>query len=228
MAIEVYEGTIGSGKSYHALERIVQHLGKKKPVIANFPLRFTESQLKAGWGERFMYMPDDLIFKPWAPAVFVHISKQHNWFEDDSVPEGHCLVVIDEAGSHFSPDQAKGRKEVMDDWKTMFTQSRKLKYDFVLVCQDQVSQINRTIRKCAEYVVKHRKANNIFPFSLLPFTIFMYNTYWAQQNIKLKSESSIYMKKFASLYNSYKLFGNMDKLMFEFKGELPTFGNCTT
>jgi hypothetical protein len=54
----MYSGTIGSGKSCHALEDIVQSLDKGRYVIANFPLIFSEGQIRRGYGERFMYMDD--------------------------------------------------------------------------------------------------------------------------------------------------------------------------
>ena len=59
--IKMYTGTIGSGKSYHALEDILMTLNKGKYVIANFPLRFKENQIKKGINNRFMYIDENLM-----------------------------------------------------------------------------------------------------------------------------------------------------------------------
>ncbi|WP_164685075.1 zonular occludens toxin domain-containing protein [Brevibacillus reuszeri] len=216
-----YVGTIGSGKSYHALEKIVEYLGKGKHVIANFPLSFPPYMVRKGYADRFLFLPDHLLEDERAISFLLKTSKDMGFNEG----EGNCLVVIDEAGNYFPPD--KSTSPLQKYWNKFFTQSRKLGYDFILVMQDD-KQINRTIRACCEYEIKHRKANNIFPFSMLPFTIFMYVTYWKQTRERLSSESSLFVKKFSSLYDTHKLFGSLeDSLEFDqaFAVDLH-WGNC--
>jgi zona occludens toxin len=227
--IQTYIGTIGSGKSYHALETIVQALEKGKFVVSNFPLNFTEGMTRRGYVDRFMYVPDEFLMGEEGVSFLYQLQKKMNFY--DNAGEGACLVVIDEAGNYFPPEDNSKNSTKM--WKLFFTQSRKMGYDFLLICQDDMSQINKTIRKCVEYKVVHRKANSVFPFSLLPFTLFMYVTYWAQQRERLSSSSSIYVKRFGSLYNTAMMFGNIDgkfKLDFsELEKELGfalDFGNC--
>ncbi|MBY6269940.1 MAG: hypothetical protein CW344_17280 [Parageobacillus thermoglucosidasius] len=142
--------------------------------------------------------------------------------------ESQCLVVIDEAGNYFAPEDYHRPEQRL--WAKFFTMSRKLGYDFVLISQTD-KQVNKIIRACVEYEVKHRKANRVFPFSLLPFTIFMYVTYWKQTRERLGASSSIFVKKFGRLFDTHRLFGMIDrdialgieneKLDVEFK-----FGNC--
>lgn len=224
--IQHYIGTIGSGKSYHALEDILAALQKGKYVVANFPLNFTEGMIKKGYADRFMYVPDDFLLGEKGVSFLFQLSKKEDFY--NKFGEGACLVVIDEAGNHYPPeDSAKPEQRL---WKTFYTQSRKMGYDFLLISQED-NQINRTIRKCIEYRVIHRKANNVFPFKLLPFTLFMYVTYWAQTRQKLSSSSSIYVKRFADLYNTEMLFGgieekfelNLSEIDFDLQ-----FGNCKT
>lgn len=204
--IETYIGTIGSGKSYHALETIIAKLSKGKFVISNFPLNFSEGMIRRGYAGRFMYVPDEFLMGEEGIAFLYQLQKQKKFYEVGG--EGSCLVVIDEAGNYFPPeDNGKYSNRL---WKLFFTQSRKMGYDFLLICQDDLSQINKTIRKCVEYKVVHRKANSIFPFKLLPFTLFMYVTFWAQQKQRLSSESSIYVKRFGALYDTSMMFGNID------------------
>lgn len=227
--IQTYIGTIGSGKSYHALETIVEALEKGKYVVSNFPLNFTEGMRRRGYSERFMYVPDEFLMGEEGVSFLYQLQKRKNFYEIGG--EGTCLVVIDEAGNYFPPeDNGKYSTKL---WKLFFTQSRKMGYDFLLICQDDQSQINKTIRKCVEYKVVHRKANAVFPFKLLPFTLFMYVTYWAQQRERLSSSASIYVKKFGSLYDTSMMFGDIDgKFELDFSalekklGFSLDFGNC--
>lgn len=227
--IQSYVGTIGSGKSYHALEDIIAALEKGKFVIANFPLNFTDGMKKRGLANRFMYVPDDFLMGTEGVSFLFQLQKIHDFY--GNAGEGACLVIIDEAGNYFPPeDNAKYATKM---WKLFFTQSRKMGYDFILVCQDDLSQINKTIRKCVEYKVVHRKANSVFPFKLLPFTLFMYVTFWAQQRERLSSSASIYVKRFGALYNTEMLFGDIDqKFDMDFSdleqrlGFSLDFGNC--
>lgn len=219
--IEQFIGTIGSGKSYHALERIVATLKKQKHVIANFPLNF-ENGLSA-YSDLYMYVPDEFLMGEQGVAFLYQLSKKYFYGQ-----EGSCLVVIDEAGNYFAPMDFQKPEQKL--WRTFFTQSRKMGYDFILVSQTD-KQINRTIRACVEYEIVHRKANNIFPFKYLPFTIFTYVKYWKQNRERLGSESSIFVKRFADLYDTHMMFGQFDKEVdFDISDKLDNFnlvfGNC--
>lgn len=218
--ISLYTGTIGSGKSYHALEDVLAALGKGKSVIANFPLKFTPGMIRRGYADRFMFLPDELLLGEKGVSILLKLSETCGF----QGKEGECLVVIDEAGNHYQPDQATNPIQKL--WKTFYTQSRKLGYDFILIAQDDM-QINRTIRKCVEYEVKHRKANHVYPFKLLPFTVFMYIVYWAQTRTRLSASSSIFVKRFSEMYNTHKLFAGLDEQIKRIElEELPAFGNC--
>ncbi|MBY6269932.1 zonular occludens toxin domain-containing protein, partial [Parageobacillus thermoglucosidasius] len=95
MTIELYTGTIGSGKSYHALEDIVSWLSKGKHVIANFPINFSEGMIRKGYVDRFMYIPDEYLMGAQGVIRLYQISMKY-FFENGE--ESQCLVVIDEAG----------------------------------------------------------------------------------------------------------------------------------
>lgn len=228
--IRTFLGTIGSGKSYHALEEIIAALNKGKYVVSNFPLNFTEAMIRKGFSERYMYVPDEFLMGEQGVAFLFQLQKKMDFYGIGG--EGTCLVVIDEAGNYFPPED--NSKPTTKLWKLFMTQSRKMGYDFLLITQDDISQINKTIRKCVEYRIVHRKANNVFPFKLLPFTLFMYVTYW-QTRERLSSESSIYVKRFGALYNTEMMFGgieekfelDLDQLREE-TGFTLEFGNCDT
>lgn len=225
MTISIYDGTVGSGKSYHALEDIIDFLRKGGYVIANFPLKFSDNHIRNGMADRFLYIPDEQ-FKNLGMSLLFDISNQYDFYGH----ENSCMVVIDEAGEYFPPAEDRSKKQ--QQWKLFFTQSRKLGYDFTLIVQDDKS-INRTIRKCVEYQITHRKANNIFPFKYLPFTLFMHVRYWNKgtRRERLGSSSTIFVKKLSEMYNTYQLFSDIDERLKLDEGDLEqiqdysSFGN---
>lgn len=230
--IRSFVGTIGSGKSYHALEEVVTALNKGKYVVSNFPLNFPSGMIRKGYSDRFMYVPDNFLMGVEGVAFLYQLQEKEKFY--DRFGEGGVLVVIDEAGNYFPPEDNGTYSNRL--WKLFFTQSRKMGYDFILITQDDLSQMNKTIRKCIEYRVVHRKANAVFPFKLLPFTLFMYVTFWTanRKDQRLTSESSIYVKKFGELFNTAMLFGDIaakfDMDISDLKREVGfdlQFGNCT-
>lgn len=66
--------------------------------------------------------------------------------------------------------------------------------------------IDRQIRALVEYEVAHMKINNYF--RILPLTFFLAVYRWYGQKMKLTSETFLYRKKIANLYNSYEYFDN--------------------
>lgn len=242
MTIEFYTGTPGSGKSYHALETIMEYLEKGLHVIANFPLNFLPKMIEKGWADRYMYIPDEFLMGENGMAILWQISYEKIFDEGYLLYENHekvhrffgrgeslCLVVIDEAGNYFPPDESTN--PVQKKWKLFFRQHRKMGYDFILVSQG-TNDINKSIRSCVEYEIAHRKANRVAPFKWLPWTLFYYVRYWTADRKRqlLGSESSIYVKRFAALYDTHKMFGqfedkmdlDFEKLYTDFKFE---FGN---
>lgn len=215
MTIEFFTGTPGSGKSYHCLEMIIDFLDKGKHVIANFPLNFTEKMIKDGYRNRFMYIPDEFLMGENGMALLWKISSDllddgsHRFYKKG---ESQCLVIIDEAGNYFPPDEATSK--LQKKWRLFFRQHRKMGYDFILVSQG-TNDINKSIRSCVEYEIAHRKANRVAPFKWLPWSLFFYVRYWTADRKRqlLGSESSIYVKRFAALYDTYQMFGEFEDKM---------------
>lgn len=221
MTIEFYTGTPGSGKSWHSLETVLEYLDKGKHVIANFPINFTEKMIKQGLADRYMYIPDQFLMGEKGMALLWQVAAEEVHTEDNIFEkkprffgrgESKCLVVIDEAGNYFPPDESTTK--VQKQWKLFFRQHRKMGYDFVLVSQG-TSDINKAIKSCVEYEIAHRKANRVAPFKWLPFTIFFYVRYWTSDRKRqlLGSESSIFVKKFAKLFDTHMMFGQFEEQM---------------
>ena len=90
--IELYSGTPGSGKSFHACERIYYSLRYGKNVIANFPIK----QIKRQKG-LFVYMSnEDLTVRK-----LLEFSRDRH----KKNVESQTLIVIDEAGIKFNSRQ---------------------------------------------------------------------------------------------------------------------------
>lgn len=219
MTIEFFAGTPGSGKSYHALEQIVDFLDKGKHVIANFPLNFTQKMIRNGDADRFMYIPDEFLMGENGMALLWKIASEK--IEDGESRffmrgEDKCLVVIDECGNYFPSDESSTPTQKL--WKLFLRQHRKMGYQITMISQG-MDDINRTIKTLVEYEISHRNATRVAPFKWLPFTLFFYVRYWRSDRKRqlLGNESSIYVKRFAALYNTNMMFGGFEeKMEFDF------------
>lgn len=197
MAIELFTGTPGSGKSYNALKRIVFNLRIGRIVIANFPIKFTPRMLKKGYDKRFYYMTNEEITVE--NLVVFAIEKGMI----DKHKESQCLVVIDEAGGRFNcREYAKSDRA---EWIDFFSQHRKLGFTFVLVAQND-KMIDKQIRGFIEYEVKHRKLNRFGALIFLPVTIFVAVEYWYTVKAKTSSDFILFRRSVGDLYDHMGLF----------------------
>ncbi|MCL2087767.1 MAG: zonular occludens toxin domain-containing protein [Oscillospiraceae bacterium] len=150
MAVIIYTGTPGSGKSYHATAIVHRATKKQVNVVANFVI-----DLPCEQKERFTYMSTDKM----TPATFVEYSKKHH--EKDSSGrisrEGQTIIMIDEASILFNSREFN-RKD-RQDWIVFFSQHRKLGFDIILITQMDRS-IDRQIRGVIEFNYVHRKITN--------------------------------------------------------------------
>ena len=156
--ITLYTGTPGSGKSLHVISVILKVLGWGRQVISNFPITFTDKEIKKGYNQRFFYWSNEEIT---IENLILH-ALDNGFFEN--MQESQCLVVIDEAGGRFNcRDFGKSDRR---EWIDFFSQHRKVGYDFILVAQND-RMLDRQIRGYVETEKKHRKINNFTFFFLL-------------------------------------------------------------
>jgi len=197
MTIELYSGTPGSGKSYHAMLEILDQLDAGKDVIANFPLKFSKRQLKKGYDKRFLYLRNDEI----TIERLLGIALERDYVTKRK--EGLCLVVIDEAGGRFNTREwaRSDRRE----WNDFFSQHMKFGYDILLVAQRD-RMLDKQIRGFIENEVNHRKLNHYQWFRFLPFTIFIAVRYWYQQKERQNAELLLFSKRIANHYDRWRLF----------------------
>lgn len=197
MSISLYSGTPGSGKSYNAICQILWALRLNKMVIANFPIKFTDKELKRGYDQRFFYIPNEKI----TVESLVVFAIEHGMIEKKK--ESQCLVVIDEAGGRFNCREAL--KSDRAEWIDFFSQYRKLGYYFILVAQND-RMIDKQIRGFVEYEIIHRKVNRFGPFRILPFTIFVCVQKWYVVKQKVDAEFILYRKRISNHYDTYAMF----------------------
>lgn len=200
--IELYTGSIGSGKSIHVVRSIKRKT--RRPVIMNFPLR----QMRKNWTYRDN---DDLTVE-----FLVEFTREHHArkYRDGRIREGEILLVIDEASMMWNARDynAKGKGEFTRKWLRFFAQSRKLGYDVILVAQFD-KQLDRQIRECVEYEVRHHSAKHMFPIKYLVKLLFFCHislitrTWYAAKGMKQKSPSlAVFWPWEFGAYDSMRMF----------------------
>lgn len=197
MTVYLYQGTPGSGKSYHAIKDAVFKLKRGGNVIANFDIKV--DKIKSKNLGNFYYVADEKL----TPSFLLKFYKENHTRNK----EGQTLVIIDEAQCKFDPKDK--RDNLRRSFCRFFSLHRKLGYNFILISQSD-RLIDRQIRCNIEYSVMHRKLNNYKLLSLLPFTVFVCNERWYGSNLKLNTNYIIYSKKIAALYDTFKIFNISD------------------
>lgn len=223
--ISMYTGSVGSGKSYHALELGLKTINEKKNgeyrhVVANFPLvektanKFAEylpvdylrkiEEKNRNEHERWIFNDEISV------EYLIALSIERGWQGKESM----CLVIIDEAGIIFNSRDWQAAGNVRTGWVKFLALSRKFGYDFIFVTQSD-RMIDRQIRGLCEYEIKHRKANNSFMLSWLgmfKISLFMYVYKWYNTKVKANLRMSVFKKSVAARYDTMRVF-NFDDLI---------------
>jgi len=203
MAITVYTGTPGSGKSFHAAKDIVRRLKRGGGLITNFPINEDIVKKKK---TRVDYWDNSEI----TSQRLVQYALEHHKIGK----EGQTLVVLDECQIMFNCRDF-GRKD-RNEWVNLFAQHRKLGFNFLLITQSD-RFLDKQIRSLIEDEVKHRKLNNAgFMGMLLTLTFktwFIAISYWYGGNkLLIGKEIFAFSKKYEKLYDSYRMFSEMAKI----------------
>lgn len=149
--------------------------------------------------------------------------------------EHQTLIIIDEAQMFFSSEELKTKNQewkefwmkkflteeekklrlkapykngYLHDWIEFFTHHRHLGFDIVMITQyDKL--ISSKVRSCFEYNFVHRKVNNFssgFILSLFGISCFIVHQHWYGAHVRCGVKFFIYTRKYAKIYDSYKLF----------------------
>jgi len=225
--ITIFQGTLGSGKSASMVVDMVEHLQNGGVVAANFNLvpdwaeRLAGGSLRARLGltnakkvaasyrDRFRVVhtlddvwkaSDDLI-----PHAIAPVSSQR---------EGRGRLYLDECQLIFNSRQWGDNS----GWIHFFSQSRKLKWDIVLVAHS-VNMIDKQIRPFLEYETRFRDLRKIKFLGLVPlapqcFPMFLAITRYAgiSAGAGEVAHRRVYplVPRLASLYDSAFVFGRKD------------------
>lgn len=202
MAIFLYSGTPGSGKSLHAAKTITDWFRKGKPVITNFELDLR----KFPSAQHCCVDDDDLT-----PDFLVKYS--HAYFNDRKLSkkdEDTILLVIDECQLLFnSRDYQKKDRKI---WIKFFSTHRHLGYRVILIAQMD-KMLDKQIRGVIEYEFIHRKLSNFGKAGKLLTLIMAGETFTSVQMwypLKLKIGTNMFRakRKYYNIYDSYAAFGD--------------------
>ena len=194
MAITLFVGTPGSGKSLHAAAEVVEALSHGKTVVCNYPMSF--HRWKRVRNNRFVQIPDEEL----TPDRLIEISRCV--FKPGK--EGQGVLVVDEASILFNCREFT--RSDRSAWVRFFAQHRHFGWDIILITQFDRA-IDRQIRSLVEFLVMHRRFDNMGAygalFRLLHVPVFITVTYWYQLHHKCKTQFSFLDKKVASVYDSW-------------------------
>lgn len=197
MAIVLYTGTPGSGKSLHLVSVILANLKRGLHVICNFAIKFNDKEISQGYDKRFHYMQNDQI----TVNSLLEFAIDHGYFELKQ--EDQCVVVIDEAGGRYNPRDYNNKDRT--EWIDYFSQHRKTGLTFILSAQMD-KMIDKQIRGFIETEKKHRKVNNFGLFALLPFPVFVAIEYWYVAKQRVGADFFRYRKSNGDRYDTMKMF----------------------
>lgn len=196
--IDLYSGTPGSGKSLYAAYEIIRQLKRGVNVIANFPIDL--SYFKNKKIGNFVYVPNNRL-----TVSFLKNYAKNN--HDLNGREGQTVVVIDECATMFN--SRSWDREDRAGWIVFFQQHRKLKYNVILISQND-RLIDRQIRAFIETEYKHRNIKNYKFFGLLLSILFggmfIRIEYWYGSRLKCSSEMFVLHKRKARIYNTSLIF----------------------
>jgi len=212
MAIELYTGFVGSGKSFCATKegiRIAQAKLGYRTVLANFPVKKKKTFLskfrkKKYKPLRWIYKTNDEL----TVKFLVDLSKEKKWTEK----EGSALLIFDEASIKFNARTYQQADRM--DWINFLSQSRKLGYDVIFITQDR-RMLDRQIRNLCEYESVFKKLNNMFFFkflNLFRISLFAKVRYWNGTNaMYTKGQLTLikFNKKIADRYDTMKIFDDI-------------------
>lgn len=149
--IEIFEGKLGGGKTYSAVERILLALANGQTVYTNIELvpHAITLYLRAVYGVELQQ--DQLNFLTYQNIPTFH--KYCKW----GTPDCPTLLVLDEVHLWFNArDWANAMKEVLD----FLTQSRKASLDIIFISQ-AAENIDKQFRRLVQYIWRFRDMSRL-------------------------------------------------------------------
>lgn len=192
--IEIYQGRLGSGKTYSTVPRILSHLAKGLTVVLNVELNFQEcfEYCKRHYGVEIQegqlryFDSDDLL------NLYKNIP-----FGQKGAP---ILIVIDEASMWIgSKDWQKTHKN-NPDFLPWLRQSRKVFQDIIFVAQS-AKDVDAGVRRLCQFIWGFRDMDR---FPLLGLPLFKGRIRWIQLDLDGKTVlNSGFKKKDTEIFKCY-------------------------
>lgn len=196
--LTLYTGTPGSGKSYHATQRIDIWLRQGRNVICTYPIKLDNKRHKG----LFLYIP----------LLDLSVDCLLQFASDNHKPkkESQTLVIIDEAHILFNTRGYNVKERIK--WLQFLALSRHYGYDFILITQNDRA-IDRQVRGLIEFNVKHRKLTSFGVKGWLLVVLFRKRfisiRYWYVNNEKCDHEFFNITRRIASLYDTFAMFDDV-------------------
>ncbi len=205
--ISLYTGTPGSGKSYHATERIDINLKRGVNVICNYLIKTNKSHK----GD-FVFLDNN----EFSVQFLMEYAKEHHIL--DKPVEHQTLVVIDEAAIIFPKKDYDKKKFYL--WMMFLRLHRQLGFDIILITQNY-KDVNSEVLGLVEYNFKHRKLTSFGLKGWLLVAVFHKRfisvKYWFVIDEKCDSYIFDIRKRVTRLYDTFgmakRLYGDVLALM---------------
>lgn len=205
--ISLYTGTPGSGKSYHATERIDINLKRGVNVICNYLIKTNKSHK----GD-FVFLDNN----EFSVQFLMEYAKEHHIL--DKPVEHQTLVVIDEAAIIFPKKDYDKKKFYL--WMMFLRLHRQLGFDIILITQNY-KDVNSEVLGLVEYNFKHRKLTSFGLKGWLLVAVFHKRfisvKYWFVIDEKCDTYIFDIRKRVTRLYDTFgmakRLYGDVLALM---------------
>lgn len=208
--ISLYTGTPGSGKSYHATERIDINLKRGVNVISNYMIKTNRSHKG-----QFIFLDNS----EFSVKFLIEYASEHHIL--DRPVEHQSLIVIDEAAIIF-PKKDYDKKE-FQLWMTFFRLHRQMGYDVILITQNP-KDVNSDVLGLVEYNFKHRKLTSFGLKGCMLAVIFHKKfisvKYWYVIDEKCDSYMFNIKKRISRLYDTFGMYKRLYEDVQKMIGEI--------
>lgn len=203
--IEVFEGRLGGGKTYHAVKRMVKYLASGGCVCSNISLNMenVKSYLKERYSweyqkGQYIYLEDD------------HINQFYKYTPAGSV-DCPSLVIIDEAHIWLN---ARDWANVLREMLIFLTQSRKCFTDIIFISQSALN-LDKQIMRLVQYIWRFRDLKKLKITELgigWPLNQFLVAQYDYDGKTLLEKRFELKDKNIYQLYNTNELLRKFPRL----------------
>ena len=214
--IEVFEGRLGGGKTYHAVKRMVKYLASGGVVCSNIALKM--DAVKAYLRMRYSWEYQE------GQYIFLEDEEINQFYKHtpSGTPECPSLVVIDEAHIWLN---ARDWASVLREMIIFLTQSRKCFTDIIFISQSALN-IDKQIMRLVQYIWRFRDLKKLKIAELgigWPLNQFLVAQYDYDGKTLLDKRFELKDRQIYPLYNTHELlrkFPRLEGVQTKFDGKI--------